>query len=63
MPEDLCQAKVFIAQSDRNAASFHFSAHMDSQTGERNRLGTFVDRNDHFRHIYVEILWRLHCFF
>ena len=50
MPEDLCVASVFIAQSGRNVVSFHFSAHMDCQTGERNRLGTFADRKDHFRH-------------
>ena len=56
MPEDLCVASVFIAQSGRNVVSFHFSAHMDCQTGERNRLGTFADRKDHFRHI-VNLYW------
>ena len=38
MPEDLCVASVFIAQSERNVVSFHFSAHMDCQTEKRNSV-------------------------
>ena len=50
-PEDLCITEVSTVKSGRNVVSFHFSAHMNCQTGECNRISTFVDRKGHFRHI------------